>query len=92
MEAYTWEPSPSPLLVGAAYGSLLLPPRPGCLHLWTDGRPARGPAVQQRHPEAELVLRPSEAWLKDPGAEEEELVQGGMSQRTLAIAVAQPLT
>ena len=74
---------PCPRLGGGsdAHGPLLLSPRPGCLHLWVDGSPARGPAVQQRHPEAEPVLRPSEAWRKGPGTEEEELVWSGMSQR-----------
>uniref|UniRef100_A0A452SU97 All-trans-retinol 13,14-reductase n=1 Tax=Ursus americanus TaxID=9643 RepID=A0A452SU97_URSAM len=59
-----------------AHGPLLLSPRPGYLHLWVDGGLARGPAVQQRHSEEELVLRPEEAELKDPGTEEEELGRG----------------
>uniref|UniRef100_A0A8I5NAY1 Uncharacterized protein n=1 Tax=Papio anubis TaxID=9555 RepID=A0A8I5NAY1_PAPAN len=44
--------------LGHAQGPLLLPPRPGYLHLWAGRGPARCPAVQQCHPEAELVLRP----------------------------------
>uniref|UniRef100_A0A8D1RUT3 All-trans-retinol 13,14-reductase n=1 Tax=Sus scrofa TaxID=9823 RepID=A0A8D1RUT3_PIG len=42
----------------------------GYLHLWVDGSPAGGPAVQWRHSEAELVLRSLEAGLEDPGTEE----------------------
>lgn len=58
----------------------LLSPRPRHCHLWVGWSPARGLAVQQRHPEAELVLRPSEARIADPGPEEKELVGSGRSQ------------
>lgn len=62
------------LSLSAAHGSLLLSPRPRHLHLRVDGGHTRGPSVQQCHPEAELVLRPEEAWFKDPGTEKDELV------------------
>lgn len=51
------EPSPPPP-VKDAHGPLPLSPKPGYLHLWVGGGLARGHAVQQRHPEAELVPRP----------------------------------
>ena len=74
--------SPLPCLEvgqGDAHRPPLLSPRPRYPHLWVDWSPARGLAVQQCHPEAELVLRPLEAWLADPGPEEEEVSPGELS-------------
>lgn len=72
----------TPILMGVdIHGSLLLLPRPGHLHLWADGGPARGLAVQQCHPETEPVLRSADSWLKGQGTKEEDVVHSETSQR-----------
>lgn len=63
------------------HGSLLLLSRPRYLHLWADGGPAGGLAVQQCHPETELVLRSAGSWLKGQGTKEEDVVRSEKSQR-----------
>ena len=54
------------------HGPLLLLSRPRYLHVWAGRGPTRGLAVQQCHPEEELVLRSAGSCLKDPGTTEEE--------------------
>lgn len=63
------------------HGSLLLLSRPRYLHLWADRGPEWGRAVQQCHPETELVLRSAGSWLKGQGTEEEDVVRSERSQK-----------
>lgn len=72
----------TPILIGVdIHGLLHLLSRPRYLHLWADGSPAGGLAVQQCHPETELVLRSAGPWLKGQGTKEEDVVCSEKSQR-----------
>lgn len=66
------------------HGPLLLLSRPRYLHVWSNRGPTWGLAVQQYHPEEELVLRSAGSWLKSPGTteEEDEVAHSELSQRT----------